>query len=695
MKKIISFLISMVVMITMVPMKVSAQNQSRINGEMRAAWIATVWNLDWPNTTNNPNKQKQEFISLIDTLKSAGMNSVIVQVRPKSDALYKSNINPWSEFLTGTQGKDPGYDPLQFMIEETHKRGMEFHAWFNPYRLTTAKEGTDLNKLSPDNPARKNPSWVVSDGTNLFYDPGNPAVRKYLVDTVNEVVRNYDIDGVHFDDYFYKGSFNDDNSYKLYGNGMKKDDWRRNNVNILVKEVHQNIKSIKANVEFGISPFAIWKNKKNDPNGSNTNGKESYYSDYADSIAWVKNGWIDYIAPQVYWEIGHPLADYATLVEWWSKQVSGTNVKLYIGQGVSNQKVARQITTQVNLNRQYKEIKGSMYYSAKNIQSDSILHADLKSLYSEPIETPSAVEHKQLIGINRYETSSKISKTGWESGSKTVVLVNGYANADGITATPLAAAYDAPILLTEKNKLDDHTKSEIQRLNPSNVIFIGGDGVISTSIEDELKAMNSNIEISRYGGKNRYETSLSIAKKLEQLVAINKAYICYGYGEADALSIASKAGEEKMPIILTEKSSIDNETFEWLRSKDLDTAYFIGGDGILYNSVMEQVNSVTKSNVLGNRVAGINRYETNAEVIKNFYKDESQETMIATKGIVLADALTSGPLGAKLKSPVILLDSSLKENQRNVLNLKTSKQLYEIGGGINPAIIKEILNAIE
>lgn len=693
MKKIISFLISMVVMFTMIPVKVSAQAQERASGEMRGAWISTVHNIDWPKTKNNAEKQKLEYINLIDILKSAGINTVIGQVRPKSDAFYKSNINPWSDFLTGTQGKDPGYDPLKFMIDEAHKRGMEFHAWFNPYRITTS--GTDLNALISNHPARKNPSWVVTDGNALYYDPGNPAVRQYLVDTVNEVVRNYDIDGVHFDDYFYKGSFNDDATYKLYGNGMKKDDWRRNNVNLLIKDVHQNIKSIKPNIEFGISPFGIWKNKKNDSNGSNTNGKESYSSDYADSLTWIKNNWIDYIAPQLYWNIGHTAADYATLADWWSKQVEGSKVKLYIGQGIYKPEVASEITTQINLNRQYKNISGSMFFSARDILSNASLRQQLKNLYSEPIEEPSTVEHKQLIGINRYETSAKISREGWSNGSNTVVLVNGYANADGITATPLAAAYNAPILLTEKNKLDSNTKLELQRLNPSQVILIGGDGVIETAIESELKTMNNNIQISRFGGKNRYETSLSIAKHLEQLVSINKAYICYGYGEADALSIASKAGEEKTPIILAEKNIVAEETFQWLKNKNLETAYFIGGDGILYDSVMEQVNSVTTSNVLGNRVAGANRYETNAEVIKNFYQGESQETMIATKGAILADALTAGPLGAKLKAPVILLDTTLKENQKNVLKAKSSKQLYEIGGGINPSIIKEILKAIE
>lgn len=339
--------------------------------EMRAVWVTTVYNQDWPSqaSRNNVQAQKDEFIRLLDDVKSLGFNAVMLQVRPKGDALYKSNINPWSDVLTGTQGKDPGYDPLSFAIEEAHKRGVEVHAWFNPYRVTTS--GTDLSKLSEDNFARKNPGLVVEYKDSLVYNPGLPEVKQHIVDTVAEVVRNYNVDGIHFDDYFYPGNdINDTDAYNRYGNGMSKDDFRRNNVNEMVRNVYNTIKSIKSNVQFGISPRGIWKNKSSDSTGSDTNGAQSYYDIYADTRAWIKNGWLDYVVPQIYWEIGNRAADYSTLVKWWNSEVNNTNVKLYIGQGIYKPVVAREIDSQIALNRTYNNVKGSAYFSYSYIKNN-------------------------------------------------------------------------------------------------------------------------------------------------------------------------------------------------------------------------------------------------------------------------------------------------------------------------------------
>ena len=360
------------------------------NTEMRGVWVSSVYNMDWPQTKNNITAQKKEYTDLLDKLKSVEMNTVIVQIRPKSDALYKSSINPWSEYLTGTQGKDPGYDPLVFLIDEAHKRGMEFHAWLNPYRITTS--GTDTSKLASNNPAVLHPDWVVkhsiSNGEALIYNPGLPEVRQYIVDTVKEIVTNYNVDGIHFDDYFYRSGIDDDKAYKMYGNGMSKDDWRRENVNTLLQEVKSCIKSIKPNVKFGVSPSGIWKNKSSDSTGSDTRGKESYYSDYADTRTWIKRNLVDYITPQIYWPIGYSAADYSKLIPWWANEVKGSNVDLYIGQGVykqgessnSNQNIAAEIKDEINLNRQYSEIKGSMYFSARDIIKNTTLQNDLKDI---------------------------------------------------------------------------------------------------------------------------------------------------------------------------------------------------------------------------------------------------------------------------------------------------------------------------
>lgn len=328
---------------------------------MQAAWIATVYSLDFPKEKNAA-AQKAEFIQKLDTLKKAGINTVVVQVRPKADALYISKINPWSDVLTGTQGKDPGYDPLAFMIEEAHQRGMELHAWLNPYRVTTS--GTDVKALHSSHPARLHPEWVISYKNALYYNPELKEVKEHIIATVEELVKNYAVDGIHFDDYFYP------NDYPLPA-GEKPDGTvaqaRRNHVNEMVKGVSEIIKKTNPKVKFGISPMGIWKNQTNDPTGSPTKGKESYYSVFGDTRTWIKEGWIDYVVPQIYWEIGHSLADYDGLVKWWSNEVKGTQVALYIGQGIYKETVAKEIDAQLKHNGTLPEIKGSFYYGLGNL----------------------------------------------------------------------------------------------------------------------------------------------------------------------------------------------------------------------------------------------------------------------------------------------------------------------------------------
>lgn len=681
MKKILTILIGMFLAFGVINTTAFADSK-----EMRGAWISTVYNLDWPTTgaRNNVAKQKEEFITLLDKLQSAGLNSVVVQVRPKGDALYKSNLNPWSDVLTGTQGKDLGYDPLSFMIEETHRRGMEFHAWFNPYRVTTS--GTDINALAANNMARKNPSWVVAYNDALYYDPGNPDVINYLVETVAEVVKNYKVDGIHFDDYFYPSkSFNDNTSYSKYGNGMNKDDWRRNNVNTLIKNVFTKIKSINSSVEFGISPRGIWKNASSDPAGSATNGGQSYYDIYCDSVKWIKSGWVDYINPQIYWTFENTAAPYGVLVDWWSKQVQGTNVKLYIGHDVSNNSIINQIEKQVNHNRANSNVDGSIYFRAKFIAENSTLQSKLKQLNS--------ITHKKFIGSTRYETSVMVSKEGWQK-SNTVILVNAHANADGLVATPLASAYGAPILLSGADIVPDSIKAEIKRLNPSRVILVGGNGILYDDLIRQIKGINSSITVERLGGSTRYDTSLLVAKRLDTMVDVSKAYICYGHGEPDALSISSKAGEDKSPIILSDIDRLPSATYSWLKGEGLNTAYFIGGTGIISNSLISQVNGITSSNVSGNRVGGAHRLDTNAAVINKFYSNSTQPGILAAKAYVLADALTSGPLAAKLKAPIVLMDSQLNNNQKQALSAKQTSNIYEVGGGINPPAIQDLINRV-
>jgi uncharacterized lipoprotein YddW (UPF0748 family) len=348
--------------------------------EFRAAWIATVLNIDWPSSkTLTIAAQKQEFITILDKHKQAGLNAVFVQIRGYCDALYPSFFEPWSEVLTGLQGRTPQYDPLDFMISECRKRGMEFHAWFNPYRavanINTAV--VDANHVS-----LKHREWLMAYGNLRILDPGLPEVRNYVASIVMDVVKRYDIDGVHFDDYFYPYPqtgliLNDDSTYIRHNRGfVNRENWRRDNVDLFVKMISDTLKAVKPWVKFGISPFGIWQNKSAaQPLGSATGGLESYNSLFADARKWLEQGWLDYAAPQLYWYTGQAAANYSLLVPWWNDIAFGRHI--YVGQcpyklNTDANWNAAQIPIQLRLNRQYPNIFGSIYYNTSSL-NDNLL----------------------------------------------------------------------------------------------------------------------------------------------------------------------------------------------------------------------------------------------------------------------------------------------------------------------------------
>lgn len=369
--------------------------------QFRGVWVSTVYNLDFPSQKGiSEKKYKAEYITLLNNLENLNMNAIIFQVRPKLDAFYKSNINPWSEYLSGTQGKNPGWDPMEWMIEETHKRGMEFHAWFNPYRVTTAREDKktikqELQSLSENNWARLNPQYVYRYDGKLQLNPGEPQVIEYINKSIMEVVENYNIDAVHFDDYFYPFKRNDNlyfpgekATFKKYkGNFKSIDDWRRNNVDTLVEKVNSSINEYNnrqgKSIQFGISPFAIWGHQgsskiANVGEGSRTpiTSSSSYNQQFADTRKWVKNNWVDYIAPQVYWTFDEKAAPYGEIVHWWTDVVKDTNVHLYIGHANykinesklrSSWKNPEELCNQLKFNSQYDEVKGSIFFRYKNL----------------------------------------------------------------------------------------------------------------------------------------------------------------------------------------------------------------------------------------------------------------------------------------------------------------------------------------
>ncbi len=353
--------------------------------EFRAVWIASVTNIDWPSSkTLSPSQQRAEYISILDKHKLNGINAVVVQIRPSCDAFYDSNIEPWSEWLNGMQGQAPNpfYDPLSFMISEAHKRGMEFHAWFNPYRAVVNK---NTSSITANHISVRQPSWVFTYGNLKMLDPGLPQVRNYVTSVIMDVVRRYDIDGVHFDDYFYPYpqsgiSIPDSATFANHNRGFtNKNDWRRDNINLLIKMVNDSIKSVKPWVKFGISPFGIWRNQSTDPGGSATSGLQSYDEIFADSKKWVQSGWIDYIAPQVYWSFGYSAAKYEVLVPWWAANSSAMQRHLYIGQAAyrinpsgsdTAWKNLTQMPRQIRFNRSISQVKGSIFFSSKSITNN-------------------------------------------------------------------------------------------------------------------------------------------------------------------------------------------------------------------------------------------------------------------------------------------------------------------------------------
>ncbi|MCB0639228.1 MAG: family 10 glycosylhydrolase [Lewinella sp.] len=364
--------------------------------EMRAVWIATVLNIDYPRTpSTNPVALKEQYRNLLDQMADLGFNTVIFQVRPTGDAFYPSRFAPWSAYLTGQQGTAPtdSFDPLAFMIEETHARAMEFHAWVNPFRVSMK---LDSAALSPQHVRFQHPDWVVAYGGKWYLDPGQPLVRQYLVDVVGELVDEYDLDGIHIDDYFYPYPtagevFPDSITYSFYGFGAASiEDWRRANTDELVQQLNQRIKAARPNVVFGVSPFGVWRNADRDPQrGSRTRASVSSYDDlYADVLKWADRGWIDYVMPQLYWNIGFAPADHLELLQWWSRQVH--NAQLFTGLAAykvgNNAEPAwhdpMEIPRQVDLNRRNFQSQGSSFFSARSVLNDPLhLKDTLRSLY--------------------------------------------------------------------------------------------------------------------------------------------------------------------------------------------------------------------------------------------------------------------------------------------------------------------------
>jgi len=357
--------------------------------EFRGAWIATVANLDWPSSpTQSVSAQQAALITTLDNLQTCGINAVVFQVRPECDALYCSEIEPWSYWLTGQQGRAPSpvYDPLEFAITEAHKRGMELHAWFNPYR---AVKTVGAYSIANNHVSVQHPEWILTVESQKILNPGLQEVRDYVTSVIKDVVVRYDIDAVHFDDYFYPydGIGNlDAATYASYSRGISNiNDWRRDNVNLFVAQIDSLLKSTKPWVKFGISPFGIW--KSGTPTG--VTGLSSYSAIYCDPIAWMQAGTVDYIAPQCYWKIGGG-QDYSKLAPWWASQTSLYNRHLYVGEIYGSGYTNAELPNQIKINRATDGIQGNILFRAAFVSSNSLGFADSmrNNLFKYPAVTP-------------------------------------------------------------------------------------------------------------------------------------------------------------------------------------------------------------------------------------------------------------------------------------------------------------------
>lgn len=387
-KKAIVFLMCV---LTVLMVFVSSYAEER---EMRGVWVSTVYGIDYPQEASDDFEVlAYQVDEIIDNMKAAGFNTIFLQVRPSCDAIYPSELFTMSRHLTGGYGRTVNGDILEYWIEKAHENNIELHAWVNPYRVTTGG-ASEYESLPEDHIAKQHPEWLLEAGGNYYLDPSLHDVRQLVCAGVEELIQNYDIDGIHMDDYFYPSvDFDDSADYEAYReyageNAMSADDWRRNNVDTLINDLHSL--TTQYGMTFGISPCAIWENKSNNPLGSDTNGFASYSDIYADTRKWALNGWVDYIAPQIYFENGHSLADFRTLLDWWSDTLVESDTKLYIG--LADYKAddtgpdsiwydGKEVSRQILQIRNDKKAEGAIHFSYSSVFGSPMILAAVTERY--------------------------------------------------------------------------------------------------------------------------------------------------------------------------------------------------------------------------------------------------------------------------------------------------------------------------
>jgi uncharacterized lipoprotein YddW (UPF0748 family) len=433
--------------------------------EFRGAWIHTVHQNRYAGM--NPQAMKKYFTELLDNLASANINALIFQVRPSADAFYKSEIEPYSRYFTGVQGQAPaeGFDPMKFLVNEAHKRNMEFHAWLNPYRVTVSEN----DRLCPEHIYFQHPERFIKYGKQLFFDPGMPENRKHICSVVRDIVSRYDIDAIHFDDYFYPypiagETFNDDWSFAAYSaqqgfSSSQRGDWRRNNVSLLIKQIRTTIIQTKPWVRFGISPFGIYRNKKStaDNSGSDTRGLQNYDDLYADVLLWTSQGWIDYLIPQIYWEIGYAPAAYEVLAKWWNEHKN--NGHLYVGQDIARS-AQNQLTAKMRIERALPNIEGNCWWSGYSlIENENGIADSLRRNYQRYPALIPAFTHLH----NKRPKNVKSLKAEWTSEG---YILHWQQNGDA--ANPENAQYYVVYRFGKGQKTDLNNPAQIVAITRNN-----------------------------------------------------------------------------------------------------------------------------------------------------------------------------------------------------------------------------------
>ncbi len=522
------------------------QAQTSPKREMRGAWIATFVNIDWPAVGATTAQEQSTFIQRLDEHKATGMNAIFVQVRSQCDALYPSPFEPWSAVLSGTQGvaPNPYYDPLAFMISETKQRGMEFHAWFNPYRALSSFTTTNFNNLASTHIAKLQPTWTMTVTTNsngakqILLNPGAPEVWEHIIGSIMHVVRNYDVDGIHFDDYFYTNpattTYNDDSVYAIHNRGIaNRNDWRRSNVDTLIKRLNDSIKAVKPWIKFGISPSGIWMSQANDANGSNTSsGALQHNKDlYANSRLWLQQGWVDYLAPQIYWHTGQTGSDYNILAPWWNSNNFGKHI--YIGQagykvGIATTPASingafttdlRQIPTQVRLNRTLSGINGQIVYGTSSLRNNLLGFRDSLqlNLYNRPALLPAMTwkdntppnPATSLVGVKLVNNTVSLSWVNPTGAANEMDVVKRFAIYKGVNTMPDINNTDHLIAITN-TAVSSYIDTDVLPFTTYNYFVTAIDRLYNESVVSNTATVNTgalpltliSFNVEKKGNKN-------------------------------------------------------------------------------------------------------------------------------------------------------------------------------------------------